>query len=166
MRLGMGLFAHFSDTQTFSKITCCQLIQKNRRSKSSRRSRTSPFFGDLSRPRLSSDIATSQGCFVSPKWPQTKKTSTGVVFRPSISVIIYRSQLQWKYVDYGVAHTPPHYPNLPILSASPIASSKRLRYICVRKLKVTHSSFIKLAERGLDGLTPLIKVAIGVSKTF
>ena len=31
MRLGMGLFTHFSDTQTFSKITGCQLVQKQGR---------------------------------------------------------------------------------------------------------------------------------------
>ena len=44
MRLGMGLFTHFIDTQIFSKITCCQLVQKkNRRSKRSRSSKRSRF---------------------------------------------------------------------------------------------------------------------------
>ena len=28
MRLGMGLFTHFTDAQTFSKIAGCQLVQK------------------------------------------------------------------------------------------------------------------------------------------
>ena len=54
--------------------------------------------------------------------------------------------------------------NFPILPASPIAFFKRLRYIYSRKLKVTHSSFIKLAERGLDGLTPLIRWPSGSAR--
>lgn len=57
-----------------------------------------------------------------------------------------------------------HTPNLPISPASPIAFSKKSRYICRRKLKVTHSSFIKLAERGLDGLTPLIRWPSGSAR--
>ena len=43
MRLGMGLFTHFIDTQIFSKITYCQLVQKNRRSKRSRSSKRCRF---------------------------------------------------------------------------------------------------------------------------
>lgn len=35
----MGLFTHFTDRQAFSKITGCQLVQKNRRSKRSRSSK-------------------------------------------------------------------------------------------------------------------------------
>ena len=39
----MGTFTHFTDAQTFSKITGCQLVQKNRRSKRYRFSKRSRF---------------------------------------------------------------------------------------------------------------------------
>lgn len=122
-----------------------------------------PFFGDLSRQRLSADIATSQGCFVSPKRPQTRNSNWGCF---SSLDIRYNLPFSTPIIICGLwrcTHSP-NYPNHPILSASPIAFSEKSRYICVRKLKVTHSSFIKLAERGLDGLTPLIRWPSGSAR--
>ena len=54
---------------------------------------------------------------------------------------------------------PPNYPNLPILFVSPIAFSKKSRYICgVESQRLTHPkgfSFVKSAEKGFEcGLTP------------
>ena len=108
-----------------------------------------PFFGDLSRQRLSADIATSQGYFVSPKRPQTRNSNWGCLssldtcHKQPFSTSI-------KYVDCG---------NLPILFVSPIAFSKKSRYICGgESQRLTHPkgfSFVKSAEKGFEcGLTP------------
>lgn len=117
-----------------------------------------PFFGDLSRQRLSADIATSQGYFVSPK-RRKHETPTGVVFRPLD--ICHNLPFSTPMKICGLWHCshPPNYPNLPILFVSPIAFSKKSRYICGgESQRLTHPkgfSFVKSAEKGFEcGLTP------------
>ena len=52
MRLGMGTFAQFIDTQIFTQITGCQLVQKNRRIKRSRRSTHNAIQRPVAEPNL------------------------------------------------------------------------------------------------------------------